>query len=257
MRESDRHGTALITGAAHRVGAVIARRLAAAGYAVIVHHHASGESAESLVAEIAASGGRAASVRADLTDRPQRAGLIAAAAKPFGPLTVLINNASVYEPDSVGTLDEAVWDRHFALHVEAPLFLARDFAAQLPEGDQGNVINVIDARVLQPVPAYMSYHLSKTALYEATRTLAQSLAPRIRVNGIGPGPTLPERGQSEAEFRSVNDRMLLGHGSPPDEIADAVLYLLGARSVTGQMLAVDGGIHLEWPNWADPTPRDR
>ena len=244
-----------MTGAAHRVGAVIARRLAAAGHAVIVHHNASAHAAAALVAEIVAEGGRAAALRADLTDRSERAGLISAAGNPFGPLSVLINNASVYEPDSAETLDEALWDRHFALHVEAPLFLARDFAAQLPEGVEGNVINVIDARVLQPVPAYMSYALSKTALYNATLTLAQSLAPRIRVNGVGPGPTLPERGQSEAAFHAINDRMLLGHGSPPEDIAEAILYLLKARSVTGQMLAVDGGIHLEWPSWADPTPR--
>ncbi len=255
MIESSEQGVALVTGAAQRVGAVIARRLAAAGYAVLVHYRGSADEAEKLVSEIAAAGGRAATVRADLTNRAERSRLVAEAARPFGPLTVLINNASVYEPDSVETLDESLWDTHFALHVEAPLFLARDFAAQLPEGVEGNVINMIDARVLQPVPAFMSYHLSKTTLYEATKTLAQSLAPRIRVNGVGPGPTLPEHGQSEDAFKSISDRMLLGHGSPPDQIADASLYLLSARSVTGQMLAVDGGIHLEWPQWADPTPR--
>lgn len=255
MIESSQRGVALVTGAARRVGAVVVRRLAQAGYGVLVHYRGSAEAAERLASEIEASGGRAATVRADLSDRAERSRLVAEAARPFGPLSVLINNASSYEPDSIETLDEKLWDRHFALHVEAPLFLARDFAAQLPEGVEGNVINMIDARVLQPVPAFMSYHLSKTALYEATKTLAQSLAPRIRVNGVGPGPTLPEHGQSEAAFKAVGDRMLLGRGSPPDEIADAILYLLGARSVTGQMLAVDGGIHLEWPKWADPTPR--
>ena len=255
MRESDHKGIALVTGAAHRVGAVIARRLAASGYAVIVHHHASAKSAEALVAEIEAAGGRAATVHADLTDRRQRAGLTAAAAWPFGPLTVLVNNASVYEPDSAETLDYAVWDRHFALHAEAPLFLTRDFAAQLPEGVEGNVINIVDARVLTPTPDYMSYALSKTALFNATRTLAQSLAPRIRVNAVGPGPTLPERGQTEAAFREIADRMPLGHGSAPEDIAAAILYLLSARSVTGQMLTVDGGFHLQWPDGAGSTPR--
>ncbi len=255
MRDSDHKGVALVTGAAQRVGATIARRLAEAGYATIVHYNASAGSAEALVAGIAEKGGRAAALAADLTDRRQRAGLIAAATEPFGPLTVLVNNASIYEPDSADTLDEAVWDRHFALHVEAPLFLTRDFAAQLPAGVRGNVVNIIDARVLQPVPAFMSYTLSKTALYNATRTLAQSFAPRIRVNAVGPGPTLPERGQSEEAFRAVNDRVLLGHGSAPDDIAAAVLYLVNAPAVTGQMLAVDGGIHLQWPDWADPTPR--
>ncbi|MBU1173901.1 MAG: SDR family oxidoreductase [Alphaproteobacteria bacterium] len=257
MKESGLKGAALVTGAAHRVGAVLARRLAKAGYAVVIHHHRSAKSAEALVAEIESAGGRAATLHADLTDRSQRARLIARAAEPFGPLTVLINNASVYEPDSAGTLDEALWDDHFALHLEAPVFLARDFAAQLPEGVEGNVINMIDARVLQPVPAYFSYALSKAALFSATRTLAQSLAPRIRVNAVGPGPTLPERGQSAEAFAARNRQLLLGHGSPPDDIAEAVLYLLSAQSVTGQMLAVDGGIHLEWPDWADPTPRDK
>ncbi len=255
MRDSEPKGIALVTGAAHRVGAVIARRLAEAGYAVVIHYHGSGKSAEALVAEIENRDGRAAIVHADLTDRRQRADLIAAARRRFGPLSVLINNASIYEPDSVDTLDEKLWDRHFALHVEAPLFLARDFAAQLPQTVEGNIVNIVDARVLQPVPAYMSYGLSKTALFNATRTLAQSLAPRIRVNAVGPGPTLAERGQSEAAFAARSDAMPLGHGSPPDDIAAAIIYLLSARSVTGQMLAVDGGIHLEWPDWADPTPR--
>lgn len=255
MRESEYKGIALVTGAAHRVGAVIARRLAKAGYAVVIHYNASAKSAEALVAEIEATGGHAAALHADLTDRRQRAGLIAAAAKPFGPLTILVNNASIYEPDSAETLDEKIWDRHFALHVEAPLFLTRDFAAQLPKSVEGNVINIADARVLQPVPAYMSYALSKTALYNATKTLAQSLAPRIRVNAVGPGPSLPERGQSEDVFQERNDTLLLGRGSDPEDIASAILYLLRARAVTGQLLAVDGGIHLEWPAWADPTPR--
>jgi NAD(P)-dependent dehydrogenase (short-subunit alcohol dehydrogenase family) len=255
MKNSEHKGIALVTGAAHRVGAVIARRLAKAGYTVLIHYHASAKSAEALVAEIEALGGRGAAIPADLTNRSHRAGLIAAAARPFGPLTVLVNNASIYEPDSVETLDEVTWDRHFALHVEAPLFLCRDFAEQLPKGVEGNVINIVDARVLQPVPAYMSYALSKTALYNATKTLAQSLAPRIRVNAVGPGPTWRERSQSEEAFAAVNDRMLLGHGSEPEDIASAILYLLSAHSVTGQMLAVDGGIHLEWPAWADPTPK--
>ena len=248
--------TVLVTGAAKRVGAVIARRLADAGHAVVIHYAGSADAAETLAAKITETGGRAATISADLIDRTERSGLIAKASQTFGPLTALINNASIYEPDSAETLDEALWDQHFALHVEAPVFLCRDFAAQLPEGVDGNVINMIDARVLQPVPAYLSYALSKTALFNATKTLAQSLAPRIRVNAVGPGPTLPERGQSQEAFEAVGEGTLLGHGSAPDDIADAILYLLGARSVTGQMLAVDGGIHLNWPDGADPTPRD-
>lgn len=255
MNDSSPKGTALVTGASDRIGAVLATRLAAAGWAVIIHYHASSDAAQALAEKIARSGGRAAAIGADLTDRKQRSGLIAAAAQVFGPLAVLINNASIYEPDSVETLDEALWDQHFALHAEAPLFLTRDFAAQLPNAATGNVINIIDARVLDLTPAYTSYTLSKSALWAATRTMAQSLAPRIRVNAIGPGPTLPEAGQAPAEFAARVAGLPLRLGANPDDITDAVLYLLGAKSVTGQMLALDGGSHLAWPQRADPTSR--
>lgn len=250
-------GVALITGAANRVGAVIAARLAQNGYAVIVHYRGSEQAAQDLVETISAAGGKAASVAADLTKRSERATLVARAAEKLGPLTVLVNNASLYEPDSVETLDEDLWDQHFGVHAEAPLFLTRDFARQLPETATGNVINIIDARVLGPGPSYTSYTLSKAVLFTATRTMAQSLAPRIRVNAIGPGPTLPEAGQSDAEFEERIDQLPLERGADPDDIASAILYLLNARAVTGQMLALDGGSHLEWPDRVNPTPRQK
>jgi NAD(P)-dependent dehydrogenase (short-subunit alcohol dehydrogenase family) len=248
---------ALVTGAGDRVGAVLAKRLAGAGYAVIVHCRASAEKAEAVVDAITTAGGRAAMVKADLTNRTERAGLIAAAAEPFGPLTVLINNASLFERDSVADLDEAVWDAHFAMHAEAPVFLARDFAAQLPDGAHGNIVNIIDERVLHLSPAYLSYTLSKSVLWTATQTLAQSLAPNIRVNAIGPGPTLPHQGQSAAQFDASVAHTPLGHSGTPDELADAMLYILSAPAMTGQMLALDGGRHLQWPERSGPTPRQK
>jgi len=237
---------ALVTGAADRIGAAIALRLAETGASVVIHYRTSGAAAEKLAAEIVANGGRAAVVQADLTRRADRRGLIAAAAAPFGPLTILVNNASLFEPDCIDDLDEDLWDKHFAVHVEAPAFLARDFARQLPEGAEGNIVNIIDERVLHLTPAYFSYTLSKAALWDATRTLAQSLAPRIRVNAIGPGPTLRHEGQSQEAFNQAIAALPLEHGATPQEIADAVAFLISTPSITGQMLALDGGRHLAY-----------
>jgi len=247
--------TALVTGAADRVGAAIARALAAAGWQIVVHYRSSGDKARATVAEIVAAGGKAAAVKADLANRTQRARLVAAAAKPFGPLTLLVNNASLFEADSAADLDERTWDAHFAVHVEAPAFLARDFAAQLPEAARGNIVNIIDERVLDLSPAFFSYTLSKSALWTMTQTLAQSLAPRIRVNAIAPGPAVPPPHVSAAKFNRRLRELPLGHAAGPDEIAAGVLAILSLPAMTGQMLALDGGEHLEWPARRGPTPR--
>lgn len=244
----------LITGAANRIGAAIARKLAALGMKVVVHHNSSANDAKELVAEINVQGGEAATLGADLTGEVARNGLIADAAAIFGPLTVLINNASLFEADSAETMTEALWDAHFAVHAKAPMFLARDFAAQLPSDETGNVINMIDERVLRDGPAYFSYHLSKSVLWTGTRTLAQSLAPRIRVNAIGPGPVLPHSRQSETEFNRSVENLPLKTNAGPDEIADGVVYLLNTPSMTGQMLALDGGEHLDWRGHGGKTP---
>ncbi len=248
-------GAALVTGAADRIGATLARRLAEAGHPVIIHYRTSESDAEALHASITKNGGRAALLKADLLNRGQRRRVIARAAGPFGPLGILVNNASIYESDSVETLDEALWDAHFGIHAEVPLFLARDFATQLPEGAHGTIVNIIDERVWQLAPAHTSYTLSKTVLWSATQTMAQSLAPRIRVNAIGPGPTLPDADQTQDSFHERTSGLPLGDGARPDDIADALLYLVGARAVTGQMLALDGGSHLEWPAHRAVTPR--
>lgn len=246
---------ALVTGAATRIGAAISRRLAREGWQVVVHYRGSGPEAEATINDIRASGGQAALLRADLTSRAQRARVVADAARPFGPLTLLVNNASMFERDSAADLDEALWDTHFAIHAEAPAFLARDFAAQLPERAQGNIVNIIDERVLDLSPAFFSYTLSKSVLWTMTRTLAQSLAPRIRVNAIGPGPTLAPPGASEAGYKRRQAELPLGHGADPDGIADGVMAILALDSMTGQMIALDGGEHIEFPEGRKPTPR--
>jgi NAD(P)-dependent dehydrogenase (short-subunit alcohol dehydrogenase family) len=246
---------ALVTGAADRLGAAMARALAAEGWAVVIHHRGGREDAVAMVGEITAAGGQAALVKADLAIRRQRSAIVAKAAALFGPLTLLVNNASSFEPDSVADLDEALWDRHLAIHLEAPAFLARDFAAQLPARVQGNIVNVIDERVLHLTPNYFSYTLSKAALWTMTQTMAQSLAPRVRVNAIGPGPTLKEKGQSQASFDRSQANAPLGYAADAGDVCAALLYLLAARSVTGVMIPVDGGKHLDFPKTRAPSPR--
>ena len=248
---------ALVTGAATRIGAAIARRLAGAGYAVVIHHRSKPDEAEALAADIRDSGGRSATVQSDLADRTQRARTIADAAAHFGPLTLLVNNASSFERDSARDLNEQLWDQHFAIHAEAPAFLARDFAAQLPPDTKGNIINLIDARVLDLSPAFFSYNLSKSVLWTMTRTLAQSLAPNIRVNAISPGPAVAPPGTPPEAEAKRQAELPLGHAADGDELADGIVAILNLPAMTGQMIALDGGEHLEWPLRRGPTPRRR
>ena len=246
---------ALVTGAATRIGAAIARRLAEEGFAVVIHHRSKPEEARALAAEISAKGHRAATMQSDLADRSQRTGTVNEAASHFGPLTLLVNNASSFERDSAQDLDEVIWDQHFAIHAEAPAFLARDFAAQLPPEAHGNIINLIDARVLDLTPAFFSYTLSKSVLWTMTRPLAQSLAPRIRVNAIAPGRAVPPPGITSEAHARRNAELPLGGAADAEGIADGVVAILNLPTMTGQMLALDGGEHLEWPSRRGPTPR--
>ena len=239
-----RPGAALVTGGARRIGRAIVLALAARGHDVAIHHRESVEDAEALAEEVRALGRRAAVVSADLTDEAQVRALIPAAAEALGPISVLVNNASVFEDDRVGDLSRETWDLHLETNLRAPVVLAEAFAEQAPDGS--SIVNLLDQRVLKPDPRFFSYALSRNGLWWATRTLAQALAPRIRVNGVGPGPTLASIHQSEAEFAAEQAAMPLGHGSSPEDIAQAVAYLVDARSVTGQMIAVDAGQHLAW-----------
>ncbi len=233
---------ALITGSARRIGAAIARALAREGYALALHANRSRSEAEKLAAEIEAAGGQACVVLADLADPAAVGGLIAAAA--FRPLTLLVNNAGEFEPDEIGTLRHEGFERTMAVNLAAPLFLAQGFAAQAVDG--ASIVNVLDQRVLKPTPRFFSYTLAKSALHTATTTLAQALAPRVRVNAVAPGPTLPSPRQSEIEFAQQAVALPLQRGPSPDDIAAAVVYLAEARAVTGVTIAVDGGQHLAW-----------
>jgi len=244
MRPADRN--ALITGGAKRIGKAIVQDLAAHGFAVAIHCGRSRAEAESLAASISADGGRAVVLQADLTDTTQAEGLVGEANEALGPIGLLVNNASVFEPDSITGFTDETWDRHFALHVKAPAVLARSFAQALPQDHEGLIVNMIDQRVWKPTPRYFSYTLSKAALWMATRTMAQALAPRIRVNAIGPGPTLPDRGEDEASFRRQTDALPLGRGPDLSEFGATIHYLWETPSITGQMIALDGGKHLAW-----------
>lgn len=238
---------ALVTGAGQRLGRAMALALGRRGWAVAVHHHASRKDAEDVGAEIETSGGRACLVSADLAKEDETARLISAATAEFGPLRLLVNSASIFEPDDIDTMTAASWNAHFAVNLRAPLRLAQDFARQAPAGVDALIVNIIDQRVLKLTPQFLSYTLTKTALHTATQTLAQALGPRgVRVNAIGPGPTLRNQRQSEDDWRRQNAATVLGRGADPEDIAAALLYLVDAKAVTGQMIAVDGGQHLAW-----------
>lgn len=237
---------ALITGGARRIGRAIVLDLAAHGHPVVIHCNHSHAEADGLVAEIIKNGGKAAVAKADLSDAEATERLVEQAAEFFGPLGLLINNASIFEDDSAQEFDWSTWDRHFAVHLKAPVQLARAFAEQLPAERDGLVVNIIDQRVWRPTPRFFSYTLSKSVLWTATQTMAQAYAPRIRVNAIGPGPTLPNSRQDQHAFDSQVAALILERGPDLAEFGATIRYLLGARSVTGQMIALDGGQHLAW-----------
>ena len=238
-------GAVLITGAGARIGRVLAKGLAADGWAVAIHYNRSENSAADLAQEITRAGGTAVIIGANLHVPEELGTLVGRAAKALSrPLTALINNASTFEPDLVGDFTPALFDHHMDINLRAPVALSQSFAAQCQK--EGVIINMLDQRVLKPNPLYFTYSISKSALHWATKTLAQALAPNIRVNGVGPGPTLQGANQSKVEFEAESRHTLLQEASSPEGMLDAVRYLLSARSVTGQMIAVDGGQHLNW-----------
>ncbi|MDP2297233.1 MAG: SDR family oxidoreductase [Pseudolabrys sp.] len=240
--------TALITGGGRRIGAAIALALSRAGYAVVLHANTSRADAEALAEKIDGGGGRAHVVQADLADATAVQGLIPAAAA-FAPLTLLVNNASVFDEDEIGSLSRTQFEATMAINLTAPLMLAQAFAAQARDtinaGRDASIVNIVDQRVLRPTPKFFSYTLSKSALHTATTTLAQALAP-LRVNAVAPGPVLPSPRQNEAQFALQSAAVPLGQGPAPEDIAAAVVYLAAATSITGVTLPVDGGQHLSW-----------
>lgn len=245
---------ALVTGGAKRLGRAMVEALAADGFAVAIHCHASEAEAESLAKSIRERGGRATAVAADLAAEAEVETLIARAAAAVGPLGCLVNNASIFEMDTAATANRESWDRHLEPNLRAPFLLAQRFAEALPEGAHGLVVNMLDQRVWNLTPYFISYTLSKSGLWTLTQTLALALAPRVRVCGIGPGPTLPSPRQTEADFARQCRQTPLGHGPTPEEIAMTLRFLLAARSITGQMIALDGGQHLGWAQEAAAAP---
>lgn len=234
-------GAALVTGAARRIGRALAIAAAEAGYDVAVHHRDSEHEAEETAAAVRAIGRHACVLGGDLAKDPQS--LVYEAREALGPVTLLVNNASVFLDDRLETLTRETWDAHLEANLHAPIALTQAFAAQ---GGEGLVVNLTDQRVWRPNPTFFSYSLSKAALWWATQTMAQALAPRIRVNAIGPGPTLPSIHQKSEDFEAEAKNVPLQRRATPEEIAAALRFLIESPSVTGQMIAVDGGQHLAW-----------
>ncbi|PTW53210.1 NAD(P)-dependent dehydrogenase (short-subunit alcohol dehydrogenase family) [Breoghania corrubedonensis] len=241
-----RQGAALVTGAAKRIGRTLALDLARDGWSVAIHANTSRAEAETLAKEVRSAGGKAHVLIADLRETECLPGLVSEAVRALGPLRLLVNNASIFERDEIGTLDPARFDDHFAVHVRAPCLLAQAMASALDESMTGNIVNVIDQRVLKPTPNFFSYQLSKSALWTATRTLAQALAPRIRVNAIGPGPALASPRQQQTDFEAQCATLPLGHGPMLEEFGRAIRFLVDTPSITGQMITLDGGQHIAW-----------
>lgn len=236
----------LVTGAAKRLGRAIALDLAVNGWDVALHFNRSEKDAGKTADLIRETGRRVALLNADLQDETETARLIARACAEMGTLSALVNSASVFEPDDWASATRHSWDRHMAINLRAPFVLSQEFAHHLPDGAKGAIVHVIDQRVLKPTPQFLSYSLSKAGLAWLNTTLAQALAPRIRVNAVAPGPTLINARQSEEQFLRQRHATILRSGAEPQDICDAVRYLLSAVAVTGQMIAVDGGQHLVW-----------
>lgn len=239
-------GIALVTGGARRLGRAIVRDLASHGWAVAIHCNSSRIEADALAAEIVAGGGRSTVVVGDLKNLSDLPRLVYEAETTLGKLSLLVNNASIFEEDAFGTLDPAAFERQMTINFAAPIFLAQAFAASLPAGGEGNVVNMVDQRAWRTAPTYFTYQMSKSALWAATRVMAQALAPRIRVNAIAPGPVLPSVRQDAGDFGAQLRHLPFGRGPDPAEFGRTVRYLVENRSITGQMIGLDAGQHLVW-----------
>ena len=235
-----------MTGGAQRLGRTIALELARAGFDVAVHCHNSLSAAQQTVADVVALGRRAVVVQADLAAESEVGRLIATASAALGPVGVLVNNASRFDRDEWRDVTRETWDAHIEPNLRAPFVLMQDFAKALPAAAQGVIINMIDQRVWSLTPHFVSYTLSKAGLWALTQTMALALAPRIRVNAIGPGPTMPSPRQTQAQFDRQAASVPLGVRTDPDEVGRAVTAILTLPSMTGQMIALDGGQHLQW-----------
>ncbi len=238
--------TALVTGAAKRLGRAIALDLARHGWNIIIHYNRSEREARATCADVRTAGVKAFLVQADLSREAEAQGLIARATAEAGPITALINNASTFENDVWQNATRESWVLHIEANLRSPLVLCQEFARHLPKDAHGAIVNIVDQRVFKPTPQFLSYGVSKAGLHWLTTTLAQGMAPRIRVNAVAPGPTIVNARQSAEDFQRQRSATLLGTGAEPQDVAAAVRYLLEAPAVTGQTIAVDGGQHLIW-----------
>jgi len=234
-------GIALVTGGARRVGRAIVEDLARSGWQVAIHYGTSQDEAERLADQINRSGGRATTIRGDLIDLAAVPQLVHAAVRDLGPVTLLVNNAALYEKDAPGDLDQALWQRQLTVNLGAPVFLAKAFAAQVPDGVEGNIINLLDPRVFKPSFDCFSYQISKTALLAATEAMARALAPRVRVNGIAPGPVLPSAHTTPDRFARRIAELPLKTAPDLADFGRTVRFLVESRSITGQVIALDCG----------------
>jgi NAD(P)-dependent dehydrogenase (short-subunit alcohol dehydrogenase family) len=241
----DRNGYALVTGGGTRLGATMVRRLAADGWAVAIHYNRSGREADALAAEVTSAGGRALALAADLGVLESFSDLFGRANARWGFCSLLVNNASAFEYDDMSDVSRASLEKLFAVNLHAPILLARDFAAQLRDGAKGLIVNILDQKVFNLNPDFLSYTLTKSALEAATRLLGQAMAPRVRVCGIAPGLTLRSGDQTEEGFEKAHAATPLGFGSRPEDIAEALSFLTRVPSITGTTIVVDGGQHLE------------
>lgn len=237
-------GAALVTGGARRIGRVLAATAAEAGFDVAIHVRTADDDAEACASEVRGHGRKAAILACDLRKESTTVALVGEVEAELGPVTLLVNSASVFEHDAFEGMNRASWDLHMETNLRAPLVLSQAFARRLPADREGLIVNVLDQRVWRPTPEFFSYSLSKAALWDATRMLAQALAPRIRVNGIGPGPTLASVHQDAGAFEAEAQATLLRRAVEPGQIGAALRYLIDAQAVTGQMIAVDSGQHL-------------
>ena len=243
---SSQHRLVLITGGARRIGRAIALQLAEYGFDIALQYNTSQEAAEEVVASIKRLGRQAICLRADLSLSSDITALFPRCCSELGAPSCLVNNASEFHHDTVTTTNLHSWNRHFEVNLRAPVFLAQALHTHLPKGVEGNIINIIDQRVWKLTPDFFSYTLSKAGLWTATQTLAQALAPNIRVNAIGPGPVLKNVHQTYEAFEKEVRSTLLKRSPSAEEIARAVLFILEAPSMTGQMIALDSGQHLAW-----------
>jgi len=237
---------ALVTGGARRLGNAIVLDLADAGFDLAIHCHNSRAEADALAGQVQARGVRATVLTADLSDEGAVQALLPAAVAALGPIGVLVNNASAFERDEWDDATRSSWDAHMEPNLRAPFVLMQAMARSLPDTASGVVINLIDQRVWSLTPHFVSYTVSKAALWALTQQMALALAPRIRVNAIGPGPALPSPRQTEAQFARQCAAVPLHHGTSPAEVARAVIAILSLPAMTGQMIALDGGQHLQW-----------